>query len=123
MISKCLKWQFTESEGFLIIMPMNRIELLIKYLEKSPQDSFLLHALALEYMKINKTKEAIDLWTELLSHNPDYVGSYYHLGKAWETLGEEEKAKQVYESGMAMAKRLNENKAYQELQQALDELL
>lgn len=102
---------------------MNRIELLMNYLEKSPRDSFLRHALALEFVKINKDGEAIDLWKALLSDDPDYVGAYYHLGKAWEKAGADEEAKAVFEQGIAVARRLKETHAGNELQQALDELL
>lgn len=102
---------------------MNRIQLLKDYLEKSPGDSFLRHALALEYRKIGKDAEAIALWRALLSDNPDYVGSYYHLGKALDNLGEEALAKDIYEKGITVADKLDETHARNELQQALDELL
>lgn len=104
-------------------MTMDRIRLLRDYLEKSPRDSFLRHALALEYMKTGSDAEAIALWQALLTDDPDYSGSYYHLGKALEKVGEEDLAKEIYEKGISIANKLNENHARNELQQALDELL
>lgn len=101
---------------------MDRIELLTKYLEKSPEDSFLLHALALEYVKKGRMQDAINLWEKVLAGDPGYVGSYYHLGKALEAIGQEERAVEVFASGIAVAKQQGETKAQSELQQALDEL-
>ena len=102
---------------------MDRIGLLKDYLEKSPGDSFLRHALALEYMKAGRDEEAIALWHVLLADDPDYSGSYYHLGKALEKAGDEDQAKEIYEKGINLTNKLNENHARNELQQALDELL
>lgn len=102
---------------------MNRIKWLLEYLEESPEDSFSLHALALEYVKAERLPEAIGLWNRLLSHHPDYVGAYLHLGKALEAAGKEEQAEEIYEAGVAVARKLGEERAAGELRQALDELL
>lgn len=102
---------------------MNRIETLLGYLETSPQDSFLKHALALEYAKIGETSEAIRYLRDLLGENPDYVGSYYQLGKLLEQCGEFEEALHVYEAGMLAARKLSDTHALSELQHAYDELL
>ncbi|MGH2644639.1 MAG: tetratricopeptide repeat protein [Chitinophagaceae bacterium] len=102
---------------------MDRIALLKSYLKKTPEDSFLKHALALEYLKLHEENKAIGLFEELLILNPDYVGSYYHLGKALEKTGNPEKALTVYQKGIEIAKKLNDNHAAAELQQAADNLL
>ncbi len=102
---------------------MDRIALLKSYLEKTPDDSFLKHALALEYMKLHREEEAIRWFEELLAHDPDYTGSYYHLGKALEKAGNTEKALAVYQKGIETALKLKDSHAAAELQQAADDLL
>lgn len=102
---------------------MDRIALLKSYLEKTPDDSFLKHALALEYIKLTEENKAIGLFEELLAHDPDYIGSYYHLGKALERTGHPEKALIIYQKGIEMARRLKDSHSAAELQQAADDLL
>lgn len=104
---------------------MERIEKLKFFLQENPGDGFLKHALALQYVKMGDDIRAQNIWVELLEAQPDYVGSYYHLGKLYERKGEEQQAIKVYEKGMEMAKIANDNHAYNELKgtwEALAEL-
>jgi len=101
---------------------MNRIEKLKEFLEKDPMDSFVLHALALEYVKLGDVMAARRIWEQLLARDPAAVGSYYHLGKLLESSGEEEQALEWYRKGMEAAKAAGEKRAYNELQGAYDEL-
>ena len=101
---------------------MNRIDKLKEFLRTEPNDSFVRHALALEYMKIGDMPAARKLFEELLAHDPAAVGSYYHLGKLLEGIGETGPALEWYEKGMAAAKAAGEKRAYNELRGAYDEL-
>ena len=101
---------------------MDRIARLRDMLAAQPTDSFLQHALALEYIKLGNDEEALKLFIALLRNEPDYVGSYYHLGKLYERLGRSEDAIESYEQGIAVAAKLKDNHARIELQQALNEL-
>ena len=101
---------------------MSRIEKLQEMLKDSPDDSFLQHALALEFIKTGKETEAETLFNRLLSLDPGYVGSYYHLGKLLERKGEEQAAILVYEKGMEQALKANDRHSYNELQMAKEEL-
>ena len=102
---------------------MDRIEKLKEYLAKEQKDSFLQHALALEYIKIGDDNEARKLFVEIILREPTYIGTYYHLAKLLERTGETDKAIKIYEKGMVEAKRLNDNHAYNELQGAYEELV
>jgi len=102
---------------------MDRIASIKEFLKQTPNDSFLKHALALEYIKLGNDADARRQFEELLAHEPGYVGSYYHLGKLLERAGAEQEAIAVYEKGMEMAKAENNRHAYNELQMALDDLL
>lgn len=102
---------------------MDRISKLKAFLESSPEDSFLKHALALEYIKLNDDVAARRLFEEVLEHEPGYVGSYYHLGKLLERAGEANLAGSIYEKGMAVAKAAKDMHAYNELQAAYEDLM
>ncbi len=101
---------------------MSRIEKLLEYMKTSDKDSFLQHALALEYIKIEKDEEARKLFNEILLREPTYIGSYYHLGKLLERAGEMDRAIRVYERGMEEARRAGDNHAYSELMAAKEDI-
>lgn len=101
---------------------MNRIEKLLEFLKATPGDSFLNHALALEYIKAGDDPSARKLFESLLEKDPAYVGSYYHLGKLLERAGEPGRAVEVYERGMSKARESGDMHSYNELQGARDEL-
>ena len=101
---------------------MSRIEKLLEMMESSGQDSFLQHALALEYIKIGNDEDARNLFNQLLHREPGYVGSYYHLGKLLERVGDLEGAVGTYRRGMEEAKKADDKHSYNELQGALEEL-
>jgi Tfp pilus assembly protein PilF len=102
---------------------MDRISKLKEYLAANDKDSFLQHALALEYIKIGDDETARNLFNEILLREPTYVGSYYHLGKLLERVGDTPKAIRIYERGMQEAKRAGDNHSYNELQGAYEDLL
>ena len=102
---------------------MNRIEQIQQMLQTSPNDNFLRHALALEYIKEGKDEEAKQLFVSILNDSPDYVGSYYHLAKLLERNGETNEAITWYEKGMKAAKDAKDNHAYNELQSAYEDLV
>jgi tetratricopeptide (TPR) repeat protein len=109
--------------GFDEIYFMDRIEKLNEYLQTSPTDNFLMHALALEYIKIDNDTKARQLLEEILHRDPEYVGSYYHLAKLLERIGEDKLAIEWYEKGMAAAKQANDQHSYNELQGAYEDLV
>ncbi len=101
---------------------MDRIEKLKEFLKENPADSFLNHALALEYIKLGDDKQARGLFEAILQREPGYVGSYYHLAKLLERNNETDEAIKVYEKGMQMAKEAGDNHAFGELRGAYEEL-
>ena len=92
-------------------------------LKLSPADSFLKHALALEYIKLGDEPQARKEFEELLAKDPGYVGSYYHLAKLLETIGEKEAAIEWYEKGMSAARNAGDQHALNELQSAYEDLI
>lgn len=101
---------------------MDRIKQINEFLRNSLGDSFLKHALALEYIKLGDDVTALQLFEELLANDPGYVGSYYHLGKLYERNDDTEKAIEWYLKGMEVAKAKGEQHAFGELRGAWEEL-
>ncbi len=101
---------------------MDRIGKLKEFLKSSPEDNFLLHALALEYSKLGDEAEARRLFESILNRDPSYIGSYYHLAKLLERQGDTDSAIAWYEKGMEAAKKAGDNHALGELRSAYEEL-
>jgi len=101
---------------------VDRISKLNEFLKANPTDSFVQHALALEYIKLGNDEAAQGLFEELLNREPGYVGSYYHLAKLFERNGNTEEAIKWYEKGMEETKKAGDNHAFGELRGAWEEL-
>ena len=97
-------------------MNNERLQKLLDFLENDPTDPFIKYALATEYMKQKDQKQALIFYEDLLKNHESYVGTYYHAGKLYETMGRPADAIKVYEKGMAIAKLANDMHAFSELQ-------
>jgi Tfp pilus assembly protein PilF len=109
--------------GGKFLFKMDRIEKLKEFLRENPADSFLQHALALEYIKNGQDDDALKIFEEILDREPSYIGSYYHLAKLFERKGDNRSAIKWYEKGMDEAKKAGEMHAYNELKSAYEELM
>lgn len=101
---------------------IDRIAQLKSFLAASPADPFLKHALALEFIKQEDDSTARQYFEDNLNRAPDYVATYYHLGRLLERSGSTEDAIKIYEQGMAVAKAAKDNHTYNELQAAYEDL-
>ncbi|GAA4459191.1 hypothetical protein [Rurimicrobium arvi] len=99
-----------------------RIEKIKAMLQNQPDDLFLNHALALEYIKAGDEPAARMRFEHNLATDKNYVGTYYHLGKLLERTGHPDEALQMYQQGMDIARALGDNHARSELQGAYEEL-
>ena len=97
-------------------MQINRLEKLLEFIKNEPDDAFLKYALATEYLRLNQTDKALAYYEDLLSKHPNYIGTYYHLGKLYEALNRKEDAITTYETGMKVTKEQRDNHAFSELQ-------
>lgn len=102
---------------------MERIDKLLEFLQRDPGDSFVRHALAMEYLKLERIEEAQQVLEALLHDSPEYIGSYYQLAKILERKGDTQAAIHWYEQGMHYARAAANSRAFNELQSALDELI
>ena len=102
---------------------MDRIAKLKELMATSPDDSFLEHALALEYIKTGDDLTAQQLFETILHREPGYIGSYYHLAKLLERINETDEAVMWYEKGMEEAKKAGDMHSLSELKSAYEELI
>jgi tetratricopeptide (TPR) repeat protein len=103
-------------------MQTSRLEKLLAFIKNEPDDPFLKYALATEYLRLNETDKALWYYEDLIKNNPDYVGTYYHLGKLYEALGRRQDAINIYETGMKITKEKRDNHAFSELQAVYNEV-
>jgi len=101
----------------------DRIEKIKEFLKAAPNDCFLNHALALEYVKAGDEESAQKHFEINLNNDPDYVATYYHLAKLLERIGKQKEAIDIYEKGMEQAKAAKDMHSYSELQSAYEELV
>ena len=99
-------------------MNKDRMKVLQEMFKEEPDNSFLLFAIAKEYEKMGNFSEAITTFLLLQKKDEDYVGLYYHLAKLYEQIEEELEAMAIYEAGIAIAKKVKDQHALAELQNA-----
>ncbi|MGA8265397.1 MAG: hypothetical protein WB779_13220 [Ignavibacteriaceae bacterium] len=100
----------------------NRLESLLKLLEKEPNDSFLLYGIALEYMSANNFEEAEKYFKSLLKNDAKYVPAYMQYAQLKERQNEIAAAKGLYIEGTHIAKENGDKHATKEMEEFLDEL-
>ena len=96
-------------------MSSDRLTQLLDFLKNSPGDAFILFAIAKEHEGLGNQEEALKHYLELTEKQPDYVGTYYHLGKLYEKQGAFEKAFSTYKTGMQVAKKMGDQHILSEL--------
>jgi predicted Zn-dependent protease len=100
-------------------LTLSRLQQIENMLKDEPDDSFLNYSLALEYVKINELKKAIEIIETLLKKDENYLGAYYQLGKLYEETQQPDKAITAYKKGITIAQQQTNKKAVSELNQAL----
>lgn len=96
----------------------SRIQILAKAIKEHPGDSFYKFTLALEMLKIGEQRKAKVLFENIVDNDPEYVGVYYHLGKLYVDLQENEMALKTYIKGIEIADQKNDSHARSELMSA-----
>jgi tetratricopeptide (TPR) repeat protein len=96
-------------------MANSRLQTLLQFAEENPNDPFIIFALAKEYEKQQDLDTALSQYLQLTREHPDYVGTYYHLGKLYEAKESFSDAFFTYKKGMDVAKAQGDQHALSEL--------
>ena len=99
-----------------------RMKSLLSYIKQNPNDTFSKFALGLEYLNNDQMDKAQLLFEHIYESDPEYLGLYYHLADLYYQKSETELARRIYNEGIELARKQNDNHSLQELQQALQEL-
>jgi tetratricopeptide (TPR) repeat protein len=97
----------------------NRLAQLQSMITDYPEDTFLNYAIGLEYWTAGKLLEAYTHFSYLRQAKPEYLPTYYQLGKLCSETDRPEEAASVLQEGMAVARRQEDYKTLEELQSAL----
>jgi tetratricopeptide (TPR) repeat protein len=103
-------------------MQKSRLEMLEEFVRERPTDSFSHYGLALEYTRLGRTDEALQIFQKLLAFNPDYAAAYYQAATLLGKLGRMEEARSLLERGMEVAGRHGDPHTRSEMEQALHDL-
>jgi predicted Zn-dependent protease len=97
---------------------VDRVTKLRTMLQRTPDDPFLLYALAME-LKKSHTTEALALLRRVTQLDPKQCYAYFQLGQTHESAGDLAAAKAAYREGLAAAQRYGDTHAGQEIAGAL----
>ncbi len=97
----------------------SRMEKLHQMLDKSPGDTFLLYAVALEYRKSGDVKSALEYLDKVILHDWGYCYAYHQKGQILESAGRIDAAREAYRQGIDAAGRKGDEHAKQEIAAAL----
>lgn len=103
-------------------MSSPRLESLLQFLEKDPDDSFTRYAIALEYVSEGNIEKGIAYLEDLLERDPGYVATYLQLGYLYTETERKEDALAILKRGIDIARQSGDMHAASEMQDAIDEL-
>ena len=102
--------------------PSKRLLFLEKLTREGSTDAMAWYGLAMEYRNLQRWDEALQTFTTLRTHHPDYVAMYLMCGQMLDGLGRKDEAREWLETGIARARAKGDAHALSELQAALDAL-
>ncbi|NVJ85522.1 MAG: tetratricopeptide repeat protein [Algoriphagus sp.] len=96
---------------------LGRLKLLEQFAQEEPKEPFNWYALALETQE-SQPEKASGYFEKLLADFSDYLPTYYPAAHFFSALNDLEKAKNIFEKGIELARSQSERKTLQELQNA-----
>jgi tetratricopeptide (TPR) repeat protein len=100
----------------------SRREKILEMLAETPDDAFLRYGLAMDLASAGEHEAAAQCFRDLLAVAPDYVPAYYQAAKVLHELNRDDEARQVGQTGIAMARSKGDEHAAGELEFFLDGL-
>jgi predicted Zn-dependent protease len=99
-----------------------RREQLQAMLQDDPNDAFLRYGLAMEYLGEGNHEEAVRLFQAMIADKLEYVPAYQQLGQTLQRLDRIDEARTAYQQGIALARRVGNTHAADEMAGFLDTL-
>jgi tetratricopeptide (TPR) repeat protein len=104
------------------VTPPSRIDSLLAMRDRNPTDTRVLFALAMEYEKVERWEDVVEILRQYLDTADDEGNAWGRLGKALLELGREEEARSAYSHGIEAANRHGHPSMAGEFEEALAEL-
>jgi cytochrome c-type biogenesis protein CcmH/NrfG len=101
---------------------MDKIAALNEILQLDPANAFARYGLAMEYASQGNPQAALEAFTTLIGHNPDYVPAYQMSAQTLAKQGRTEEALTRLHEGITAANRTGNQHAASEMQTMLDDL-
>jgi Flp pilus assembly protein TadD len=98
---------------------MSRRDQLQQMLQESPDDTFLLYALAMEQRSAGDDEAALSQLDRVLAVDSDYVAAYFQKGQILAGLDRPEQARQVLQQGITVAGQVGDAHAAGEMTEFL----
>jgi tetratricopeptide (TPR) repeat protein len=97
----------------------SRLPQLQQLLEKTPNDAFLLYAIAMEHRKTGDIRLALEYFDKVIHQDPLYCVAFHQKGLMLESAGDPEGAKAAYHQGIISADQKGDHHAKEEIAAAL----
>ena len=104
----------------LTLEDMSRLDSLKTLVQQSPENSRFRFMLCMELIGTGAPAAAVAEFDELVRLDRGYVAGYFQAGRASESLGNAEAARDYYTRGLEAARRTGDRHAESELSEALD---
>lgn len=98
-----------------------RLDKLKQFTEEEPDDPFNWYALAMEYLKFDRSR-ALEILNELIRNHPSYLPTYYQAGLLQAAHGNPDEARRILEHGWTLAQKQQDGKTARELRAAIEAL-
>ena len=102
--------------------PNKRLAFLEKVTRDGSTDPMAWYGLAMEYRNLERWDEALQTFTTLRTHHPDYVAMYLMCGQMLAGLARTDEAREWLEAGVAKARAKGDTHALAEIEAALGSL-
>jgi Tfp pilus assembly protein PilF len=99
-----------------------RKQQLEELLADDPNDAFLRYGLAMEYASAGEDEGAIRTLRQMIADKLDYVPAYQQAGQIFMRLDRIDEAREAFRQGIALAKRVGNTHAAEEMEGFLDTL-
>ena len=99
-----------------------RKQQLEELLADDPNDAFLRYGLAMEYSSAGDDEGAIRTLRQMIADKLDYVPAYQQAGQIFMRLDRLDEAREAFQQGIALAKRVGNEHAAGEMEGFLDTL-
>lgn len=103
-------------------MSNTRLAKLKELLKMQPDDPFMLYAVGFEYESADDYAQALGYYEKILSGHKDYLPVYYQSGLLYAQLGKTERALQLLNEGVALARSQQDSKTLRELNAAIAQI-